>query len=154
MEVILLEKIKNLGDLGDTVKVRPGFGRNYLVPQGKALPATDENRKVFEARKAELIRKAEESINAARLRAEQINGKSITIAARVADEGKLYGSITPDGVVAAAAELGIELRKAEVDMPDGPIRNVGSYEIDILLHSEVTATLTVNVVEDKPVAAS
>lgn len=153
MEIILLEKIKNLGDLGDTVKVRPGFGRNYLVPQGKALAATEANRAVFEQRKAELVRKAEESINAAQMRAKGINGKTVTIAARVADESKLYGSISPNDVVAAAAEAGIELAKAEIDMPEGPLRNTGTYELEIMLHTEVTAVLTVEVIEEATVAA-
>ena len=153
MNVILPEHIHKLGDLGDTVKVRAGYGRNYLLPQGKALPANEANRAVFQERKAELVRKAEESINAAKLRAEGINGKRLTITARAADEGKLYGSITPNDVVAAAAEAGIELLKAEIDMPEGPIRTVGTYELEIMLHSEVTANLSVEIVEETAVGA-
>lgn len=148
MEVILLEKIKHLGDLGDTVKVRPGYGRNYLVPQGKALPATEENRKVFEARKAELMRKAAESLNAAKMRAEGVEGRTVRIPVRVADEGRLYGSVGPHDIVRAAAAEGIELAKSEVLMPDGPIRRTGSYEITVQLHSEVSARLTVEVVDE------
>ncbi|SFF31715.1 LSU ribosomal protein L9P [Fontimonas thermophila] len=149
MEVILLEKIKKLGDLGDTVKVKPGFGRNYLLPQGKALPATEENRKVFEARKAELIRKAQDSLNAAKLRAEKLAGLTLTIRALAADEGKLYGSVGPSDIVRAAAERGIELHKNEIDMISGPIRAVGTYTVGVQLHSEVATSITIVVEEQK-----
>ncbi|MBI2382606.1 MAG: 50S ribosomal protein L9 [Gammaproteobacteria bacterium] len=149
MEVILLEKVKNLGELGDTVKVKSGYGRNFLLPQGKALPATDANRKVFEVRKAELIKKATESLGAAKLRAEQINGKTVTIKALAAEEGKLYGSVGPADVAKAATTAGFEVRKAEVDMPSGPIRQTGSYTVNVRLHTEVEATLTVVVEEEK-----
>ncbi|HEX4894834.1 MAG TPA: 50S ribosomal protein L9 [Solimonas sp.] len=153
MEVILLEKIKKLGDLGDTVKVKPGFGRNYLLPQGKALPATEANRKVFEARKADLIKKAGDSLNAAKARAEKLAGKTVTIKALAADEGKLYGSVGPAEVVKAAGEQGIELQKSEVDMLSGPIRQIGSYTVAVRLHTEVETSLTVVVEEDKAKAA-
>ncbi|HSW12250.1 MAG TPA: 50S ribosomal protein L9 [Solimonas sp.] len=153
MEVILLEKIKKLGDLGDTVKVKSGFGRNYLLPQGKALPATEENRKVFEARKAELVKKAGDSINAAKARAAKINGQTVTIKALAAEEGKLYGSVGPAEVVDAAAKQGIDVKKAEIDMLSGPIRQIGSYTVSVRLHTEVEASLTVVVAEDKPQAA-
>src|ERR1700751_3473723 len=93
MELILLEKVVNLGDLGDTVKVRSGYGRNFLLPQGKALPATEENRKVFEARKAELVKKSEMSLNAAKIRAGKITGLTLTVRALTAEEGRLYGSV-------------------------------------------------------------
>ena len=149
MEVILLEKIRQLGDLGDTVKVRPGFGRNYLLPQGKALPATEANRKVFEERKAELLKKASDSINAAKARAEGIAGKVLTIRAMASEEGKLYGSVGPAEVIAAAEELGLDLHKNEVQMIDGPIRNTGSFELPVHLHSEVETSVTVEVVEQR-----
>jgi large subunit ribosomal protein L9 len=129
MEVILLEKIKKLGDLGDTVKVAAGFGRNYLLPQGKALPATEANRKVFETRKAELVKKFSESLNAAKIRAEKLAGKVITIKALASDEGKLYGSVGPAEVVAAGEAQGVDLRKNEIDLGEGPIRAVGNYTI-------------------------
>jgi large subunit ribosomal protein L9 len=128
MEVILLEKVKKLGDLGDTVKVRPGYGRNFLLPQGKALPATEANRKVFEARKADLIKKAK---------------------ALAADEGKLYGSVGPAEIVRAAADQGYEIKKVEIDMISGPIRQTGSYDIAVRLHTEVETSMTVVVVEEK-----
>lgn len=149
MQVILLEQIKNLGDLGDTVKVRPGFGRNFLLPQGKALVATDANRQVYEERKAELLAKAEATLGSAKARSADINGKVVKIAALTSDEGKLYGSIGPNDIVAAAEAAGITLKKAEVDMPTGPIRQIGSFEVHVLLHSEVETRLTVEVVEEK-----
>lgn len=149
MDVILLEKVKNLGDLGDTVKVKPGYGRNFLLPQGKALPATKGNLKVFEARKAELVKKAGDSLNAAKMRAAQFSGKTLTIKALTAEEGKLYGSIGPSDIVRAAQAAGLELKKAEVDMPTGPIRQIGSSPVTLRLHTEVEATLTVVVEEEK-----
>ena len=149
MEVILLERVKKLGDLGDTVKVKPGYGRNFLLPQGKALPATEANRKVFEARKAELIKKAGDSLNAAKARAEKLAGKTVTVAARAAEEGKLYGSVGPADIVRAAAAQGIEIEKSEIDLISGAIRQTGSYDIAVRLHTEVETALTVVVVEEK-----
>ena len=149
MDVILLEKVKNLGDLGDTVKVKPGYGRNFLLPQGKALPATKGNLKVFEARKAELVKKAGDSLNAAKMRAAQFNGKTLTIKALTAEEGKLYGSIGVSDIVRAAQAAGLELKKAEVDMPTGPIRQIGSFPVTLRLHTEVEASITVAIEEEK-----
>jgi large subunit ribosomal protein L9 len=152
MNVILLEKIKKLGDLGETVKVKPGFGRNYLLPQGKALPATEANRQVFEARKAELIKKSTDSLNAAKLRAEKIAGKTVTIAALASEEGKLYGSVGPAEIVEAAEKLGIEIAKGEIDLLSGAIRQVGSFEIGVRLHHDVETSFTVVVQEAKAAA--
>lgn len=149
MNVILLERVKKLGDLGDTVKVKPGYGRNYLLPQGKALPATEANRQVFEARKAELIKKAGDSLNAAKARAEKIGGKKIVVKARSAEEGKLYGSVGPADIVRAAAAQGIEIEKSEIDLVSGAIRQTGSYDIAVRLHTEVETSLTVVVEEEK-----
>jgi large subunit ribosomal protein L9 len=149
MEVILLEKVKNLGDLGDTVKVKSGYGRNFLLPQGKALPATEANRKVYEERKAELLKKSTESLNAAKIRAEKIAGKTVKVKALAAEEGKLYGSVGPADIVRAAAEAGLELRKSEIDMVTGPIRQTGSYTVALRLHTEVETSLTVVVEEEK-----
>jgi large subunit ribosomal protein L9 len=149
MDVILLEKVKNLGDLGDTVKVTPGYGRNFLLPQGKALPATPGNVKVFEARKAELLKKATDSLSAAKMRAQQFAGKTLTIKALTAEEGKLYGSIGPSDIVRAAQAAGLELKKAEVDMPTGPIRQIGSSPVTLRLHTEVEASITVAIEEEK-----
>jgi len=149
MQVILLEKIKKLGDLGDTVSVKPGFGRNYLLPQGKALSATEANRKVFEARKAELMKKSSDSLNAAKMRAEKLAGKVLTIKAQSAEEGKLYGSVGPGDVVRAASEQGIDLKKSEVDLVGGVIRQVGTYTVAVRLHTEVESSVTVVVVDAK-----
>jgi large subunit ribosomal protein L9 len=149
MQVILLEKIKNLGDLGDSVKVKPGYARNFLLPKGKALSATDENRKVFEARKAELVKKHSDSLNAARIRAEKIAGKTLTLKALVADEGRLYGSVGPAEFVDAAEAAGIELKKSEIDLVSGPIRQTGTFTVAIRLHTEVETSLTVVVEEEK-----
>lgn len=149
MEVILLEKVKKLGDLGDTVKVKSGYGRNFLLPQGKALPATEANRKVFEARKADLVKKAGDSLNAAKARAEKISGKTITIKMLAAEEGKLYGSVGPADIVRAAGEQGYELKKSELDLISGAIRQIGSYDIAVRLHTEVETSMTVVIVEEK-----
>ena len=149
MEVILLEKVKNLGDLGDTVKVKAGYGRNYLLPLGKALPATPGNLKVFEARKADLLKKAQDSLNAAKMRAAQFAGKTLVIKALTAEEGKLYGSVGPSDVVRAAEAAGLDLKRSEVDLPSGAIRQTGSYPVTVRLHTEVEATLTLQVEEEK-----
>ena len=149
MDVILLEKVKNLGDLGDTVKVKPGYGRNFLLPQGKALPATKANLKVFEARKADLLKKATDSLSAARMRAEQLSGKTLTIKALTAEEGKLYGSIGVSDIVRAAQAAGFDLKKAEIDLPTGPLRQIGSHPVTVRLHTEVETSITVTIEEEK-----
>ncbi|MGQ0618585.1 MAG: 50S ribosomal protein L9 [Panacagrimonas sp.] len=149
MQVILLERVKNLGDLGDTVKVKSGYGRNFLMPQGKALPATDPNRKVFEARKAELVRKHQDSLNGAKIRAEKIAGLTLKLKALASEEGKLYGSVGPAEIVAAAKTAGVEIHKAEVDMVTGPIRATGSFTVAVRFHSEVETSITVVVEEQK-----
>ncbi len=150
MDVILLEKIKKLGDLGDTVKVKPGFGRNYLLPQGKALPATEANRQVFEARKADLMKKANDSLSAAKMRAEKLAGKTVTLKVLAAEEGKLYGSVTPADIVRAAEGVGLDVKKSEIDLVTGSIRQIGTYTIAVRLHTEVETSFTLAVEEDKP----
>lgn len=154
MQVILLEKVKNLGDLGEEVKVRAGYGRNFLLPQGKALPATDANRKVFESRKAELVKKANDSLNAAKIRAEKLADKTLTIKALASEEGKLYGSVGPAEIVHAAEALGLDLHKSEIDMVTGPIRATGTYVVGVRLHSEVETSLNVVIEEQKSSASS
>jgi large subunit ribosomal protein L9 len=149
MDVILLEKVKNLGDLGDTVKVKPGYGRNFLLPQGKALPATKGNLKVFEERKAELVKKAGDSLNAAKARAEKLAGKTLTIKALTAEEGKLYGSVGVTDVVRAANAAGFDIKRSEVDMPNGPVRQIGSSPVTLRLHTEVETSITLVVEEEK-----
>ena len=151
MQVILLEKIKKLGDLGDEVKVKPGFGRNFLLPQGKALPATEANRKVFEARKADLIKKAGDSLNAAKARAEKLAGKTITIKALAAEEGKLYGSVGPGDIVRAAEAQGLSFKKSELDL-SAPIRQTGTYDLALRLHTEIETSIKV-VVETERASA-
>lgn len=149
MQIILLERVKNLGDLGDTVKVKSGYGRNFLMPQGKALPATEPNRKVFEARKAELVKKANDSINAAKIRAEKLAGKTLTIRALSSEEGKLYGSVGPAEIVHAAEAMKLDLNKSEIDMITGPIRATGTFTVAVSLHSEVQTSLTIVVEAQK-----
>jgi len=143
MEVILLERLENLGDLGDKVKVRPGYGRNFLVPQGKAKPATPENIKYFEKRRAELERAAAEALAAAQARLDQVSALSLTIAAKSGDEGKLFGSVGPADIVEAAQEAGVELAKHEVRMPEGPIRATGEYDVHVHLYTDVDTTVRV-----------
>jgi large subunit ribosomal protein L9 len=149
MQVILLEKVKNLGDLGEEVKVKSGYGRNFLLPQGKALPATDSNRKVFETRKSELVKKAADSLNAAKFRAEKVGGKTLTIKALASEEGKLYGSVGPAEIVHAAEAAGLDLQKSEIDMVTGPIRATGTFAVAIRLHSEVETSLNIVVEEQR-----
>lgn len=138
MEVILLENVANLGTLGDKVNVRPGYGRNYLVPQKKAVPATKENIEVFEARRAELEKAAAEALAAARARGEQIAALGqITIKAQAGEEGKLFGSVAVADIADAVTAAGVELEKREVNLPEGPIRLTGEYEVELQLHAEV-----------------
>jgi len=149
MELILLQKVKNLGDLGDTVKVKSGYGRNFLLPQGKALSATDANRNVFEQRKAELIKHANDSLNGAKLRAQALAGAVIRVRALAAEEGKLYGSVGPTDIARAAEAQKLDLKRSEIDMPDGAIRLIGTYTVVARLHTEVEVALTVVVEEEK-----
>jgi large subunit ribosomal protein L9 len=149
MELILLEKVKNLGDLGDTVKVKSGYGRNFLLPQGKALTATQANRKVFEQRKTDLLKKATDSLNAAKMRAEKLAGVVVKVKALAAEEGKLYGSVGPNEIVRAAEAQGLDLRKSEIDMPDGVFRLIGTYNVVVRLHTEVETSITIVVEEEK-----
>jgi large subunit ribosomal protein L9 len=149
MELILLEKVKNLGDLGDTVKVKSGYGRNFLLPQGMALPATEANRKVFEERKAELVKKASDSLNASKLRAEKLAGAVVKVKALAAEEGKLYGSVGPAEIARAAEVQGLDLKKSEIDMPEGALRLIGTYSVVARLHTEVEVAITVVVEEEK-----
>jgi len=143
MEVILLEKVENLGNLGDKVKVRPGFGRNYLMPQGKAKPATPENIRYFEERRAELERKAAEALAAAQERRDQVADLTVTISAKAGDQGKLFGSIGPGDVADAATAAGVSLAKHEVRMPDGPLRATGEYDVNVHLYTDVDTTIRV-----------
>ncbi|NDH09198.1 MAG: 50S ribosomal protein L9 [Gammaproteobacteria bacterium] len=149
MRVILLEKVRHLGNLGDCVEVKPGYGRNLLIPQNKAVFATAENLAAFEQRRAELEKKAEQAFAKAQERAAKFNDVSVTIAAQASDEGKLYGSVGILEIVDAAQAKGLELCKREVQMPNGPIYSIGDYGIDVLLHSDVVAKLQVSVIAAK-----
>ena len=149
MQVILLDKIKNLGDLGAVVDVRAGYGRNFLIPQGKALPATKENLAVVEERRAELQKQAEEALAAAQARLEKLAEAQVTIGAKAGDEGKLFGSIgTRDIAEAISAQTGVEIEKAEVKLPLGALRTTGEFDIDLQLHAEVSATVKVVIVAE------
>lgn len=148
MHVILLEKIANLGDLGQEVVVKAGYGRNFLIPQHKAVPATKENIQHFESRRVELERLAEEKKASAEERANSISATELTIAMKAGEEGKLFGSISGRDIAEAMTARGIALEKSEVRMPEGPIREVGSFEIDIHLHSEVEAIVRLTVVAE------
>lgn len=149
MNVILLQKVRNLGDLGDRVKVKAGFGRNFLLPQGMALPATETNIKVFETRRAELERNATDSLSAAQGRAQQLEGFKLTIKARAADEGKLYGSVGNFEVIEAFKAQGIPVQKREISLPNGPIRQTGEHTILLQLHSDLEVPIRVIVEEEK-----
>ena len=148
MHVILLEKIANLGDLGQEVVVKAGYGRNFLIPQHKAVPATKENIQHFESRRVELERLADEKKASAEERAKSISATELTIAMKAGEEGKLFGSISGRDIAEAMTARGIALEKSEVRMPEGPIREVGSFEIDIHLHSEVETIVRLTVVAE------
>lgn len=143
MKLILLEKIQNLGDLGDKVKVKPGYGRNYLMPQGKAVPATEKNIAHFEARRAELEQAAQERKLAAQGRSGALAGAVVTFSVNASEEGKLYGSIGPREIAEALAELGHEVSKSEVIMGDGPIRNTGEFDVSLHLHADIETQIKV-----------
>jgi large subunit ribosomal protein L9 len=148
MKVILLEKVTKLGGLGDTVIVNPGFARNFLLPQGKAVPATKVNVEQFETRRAELEKAAVAKLTAAQTRKTKIEEIELTVAVKSGDEGKLFGSLGNRDIAELATEAGVELVKAEVRLPTGPIRNVGEFDITIQLHAEVSATLKLLVVAE------
>ncbi|RDB43519.1 50S ribosomal protein L9 [Halomonas sp. DQ26W] len=148
MEVILLDNIGKLGGLGDKVAVKPGYGRNYLVPYGLAVPATKDNVEAFQAQRAELEAQAAERKAEAEARAAQLNEIELSLVSKAGDEGKLFGSIGPRDLAEALGQAGIDVAKSEVRMPQGPIRQTGEYDIDLHLHAEVDATVRVVVVAE------
>lgn len=148
MEVILLEQVSNLGTLGDKVTVKAGYGRNFLVPQGKAVPATEINVARFDEQRAELEKAAKEKLAIAQQRVEQLSDLSLTIECRAGGEGKLFGSIGSMDIIEALASADIVVSKQEVRLPDGPLRQLGDYEIDLHLHTEAKTTLTVHLIEE------
>ena len=147
MNVILLENVENLGNIGDLVKVKPGYGRNYLLPQGKAALATPENMKEIEARRAELEKAAAEELAAAKKRAGAIEGMELVIQANAGPEGKLFGSVGPIDIADAFEKVQVEVERSEVRMPEGPIQELGEFAVGVHLHPEVDVDITVRVVE-------
>ncbi|MGI9282590.1 MAG: 50S ribosomal protein L9 [Endozoicomonas sp.] len=143
MDVILLEKIANLGNLGDKVTVKAGYGRNFLIPFSKAVPASKDNVEAFEARRAELEKAANEKLAAAEKRAAEMAEIELTLTAKAGDEGKLFGSIGPRDLAEAITGAGFEVAKSEIRMAEGPIRATGEYDIGIQLHTDVAAAIKV-----------
>ncbi len=149
MEVILLEKVGKLGNIGEKVSVKAGYGRNYLIPGGKAIFATPHNIAEFEQRRSELEQAAADKKTAAEARAASLADLgTITIGANAGDEGKLFGSVGPRDIAAAVTDAGVELHKSEVKMPEGAIRELGQFEVDIQLHADVMATLNLSIVAE------
>jgi len=148
MELVLLQKVKNLGSLGDKVKVKPGYGRNFLIPQGRAVPATTANVAEFEKRRAEYEAKANDVLSGAEARKAALEGAVITVKANASTEGKLFGSVGPRDIADAFSAAGKPLQKSEVVMGEGPIRHTGEFEIQIHLHADVHTTVKVNVVAE------
>lgn len=148
MEVILLEKVKYLGNLGDKVIIRAGYGRNFLIPKKKAILATPKNLAEFEARRSELELKQKDSFEQAKARAEQLQEMTVVVASKVGLEGKLFGSVSAADIAYALSEAGIEVTRQEVRLPQGPIRYIGDYEVVIHLHTDVDAKLKVKVIAE------
>lgn len=151
MEIILLEKIHNLGKLGDKVRVRPGYGRNYLIPRKMAVPATAENIARFEAQRAELERVQNDTLAAARARAEQLQNLEVTLYAKAGTEGRLYGSVGTPEICEAIVALGHPLEKREIRLPAGPLRTLGRHTIDLHLHADVNASVVIIVAAEQAV---
>jgi large subunit ribosomal protein L9 len=145
MQIILLEKVANLGQLGDVVKVKEGYARNYLIPQGKAKRATERNLAEFAARRAELEKQQAEILAQAQARAEKLEGLMVQITQKAGVDGKLFGSVTNMDICEALKAQGFEVAKSEIRMPQGPLKQIGDYPITIALHGDVTATITVSV---------
>ncbi|NOT84932.1 MAG: 50S ribosomal protein L9 [Methylococcaceae bacterium] len=148
MEVILLEKISNLGNLGDKVSIKAGYGRNYLVPQGKAVPATAKKIAEFEARRAEHEKAAAEKLAAAQARLTALSKLTVVIAHKAGDEGKLYGSVGTQTIAEAITAAGVKVEKHEVRLPNGVIRQIGDYAVDINLHTDAVATMSIKVITE------
>jgi large subunit ribosomal protein L9 len=154
MDVILLEKVENLGVIGDRVKVRSGYGRNFLLPRGKATLATPANIAVFESRRAELEAKQAAELSAAQLRAANVSKLEIRLAAKAGTEGKLYGSLGTADIAEACTAAGVAVRRSEVRLPAGPIRTLGEHSIELHFHSDVNAVIRISVVAEEAAAQS
>ena len=146
MQVILLEKVANLGNLGDIVKVKDGFGRNFLIPQGKAKRATDSNKAEFEARRAELEKQQAALLDAAKERAKALAGFNLAVTQKAGVDGKLFGSVTNTDIAEGLTAKNIKVVKAEIRMPNGPLKTVGQHQVTIALHHDVTADITIDVI--------
>ena len=149
MNVILLDNIENLGKIGDLVKVKPGYGRNYLLPQGKAALATPENMKEIEARRAELEKAAAAEFASAKVRAEAVTGMELVIPANAGAEGKLFGSVGPIDIVEAFEKVQVEVQRSEIRMPEGPIQELGEFPVGVHFHPEITVEITVRIVAEE-----
>jgi large subunit ribosomal protein L9 len=149
MEVILLKKVGHLGELGEKVSVRAGYGRNYLIPSGHAVPATEANLKAFEERRAELEKEAAEALAAAEARREQLDGLTVTIARKAGDEGRLFGSVGTADIAAAVTAMGMQLEKQEVRLPQGAFRAAGEFEVALHLHADVDAVIKLEIVPEE-----
>jgi len=145
MQVILMEKVVNLGDLGEVVKVKDGFARNYLIPHGKAKRATPDNLKAFEARRAELEKAQAAALAKAQERAAKLDGLTVQVTQKAGVDGRLFGSVGNYDIVEVLGKQGFEIERAQVRMPQGPLKQVGDYRIEIVLHTDVVATITVSV---------
>ena len=146
MNVILLDNVENLGKIGDLVKVKPGYGRNYLLPKGKAALATPENMREIEARRAELEKAAAEELAAAKIRAEAISGVELVIPANAGAEGKLFGSVGPIDIADAFEKIQVEVQRSEIRMPEGPIQELGEFPVGVHLHPDITVEVIIRVV--------
>ena len=149
MQVILLEKVVNLGQLGDVVKVRQGYARNFLIPQGKARRATDAAIKEFEARRADLEKVQADRFSAAQSVSEKLNGVAVSIAAKAGVDGRLFGSVTNYDIAEALGQQGFSVNKGQVRMPQGPLKAVGEHHVSVVLHTDVVSDITVNVVAEQ-----
>jgi len=148
MQIILLEKVQNLGSLGDSVSVRPGYGRNYLIPKGIAVPATKDNLSKFEARRAELEKAATDVLVAAQSRADSLADKNVTLAQKAGEEGKLFGSVGTIDIAKAFTEAGTPIEKQEIRLPNGALREVGDFDVVIHLHTDINVTVKVTIVAE------
>jgi len=148
MQVILLENVANVGKLGDLVNVKAGFARNYLVPQGKATVATEDNIAKFEERRAELEKLSADKLQAGQARAKELEGQVVEIASRASEEGKLFGSVGVFEIADAFTAKGLELNKSEVRLPEGPLKDIGEHEVEIAVHTEVVFNVTVNIIAE------
>jgi large subunit ribosomal protein L9 len=149
MEVILLEKVRNLGNLGEQVKVKSGFARNYLIPYGKAVTANEANRARFEAQRAELEKAQADALGKAQARAEKMTGFTVQIVRKVSEEGKLFGSVGIRDICEAVEQAGFELARSEIHLDRGPLKEIGDHEISVSLHPEVNFKLIVSVIGEK-----